>query len=160
VATRFRFRLESLLKLRHSLEQAAQRTLARALADLDQARLRLAQLRQARDGAVEARRTPPRQPVDLDLWRAVERYLVVLDRRITQAGSQVRAAEEQVAAARQALIRAHQAHLMLLRLKERRQEQHDLEESRAEHREMDEVAVLRYRLGPALPGAAAREMNP
>jgi len=160
VATRFRFRLESLLKLRRSLEEAAQRALARALADLDQVRGRLAQLHQARNGAVEARRTPLGQRVDLDLWRAVERYLVALERRIAEAGAQVKAAEARVAAAREALVRAHRAHLMLIRLKERRQEQHNLEELRLEARELDEIAVLRYRLGPSVPGPAAREGNP
>jgi flagellar biosynthesis chaperone FliJ len=43
---------------------------------------------------------------------------------------------------------------MLMRLKEQRQEQHDLEQAREDARELDEIAVLRYRLGPA------REVNP
>ena len=47
MAGRFRFRLESLLKLRHSLEEVAQRTLATALAAQEAIRLQLAQLRQA-----------------------------------------------------------------------------------------------------------------
>jgi flagellar biosynthesis chaperone FliJ len=34
---------------------------------------------------------------------------------------------------------------MLLRLKERRQEQHALEQLREEFREMDDMAVLRFR---------------
>ena len=152
MATRFRFRLESLLKLRRSLEEATQRALARALADLDQARTRLAQLKLARTGAVEYRQTPLGQRVDLELWRAVERYLVALERRIAEAGGQVKAAEAKVAAAREGLVRAHRAHLMLIRLKERRQEQHALDELRLEQRELDEIAVLRYRFGPAMPG--------
>lgn len=160
MATRFRFRLESLLKLRRSLEEAAQRALALALAELDQARIRLAQLQMARTGAVEARRTPLGQRVDLELWRAVERYLVALERRIAEAGAQIKAAEAKVAAAREDLVRAHQAHLMLIRLKERRKAQHDLDELRLEQRELDEIAVLRYRFGPATPGAAAREGKP
>lgn len=154
MARRFRFRLESLLKLRRSLEEAAQRSLARTLEALDQARGRQAQLVQAQAEAVESRRTPLGQQVNLELWRAVERYLVALEHRLAEAAVQVREAEAQVAAAREALVRAHRDHLMLLRLKERRQEQHDLEQGREDARELDEIAVLRYRLGPA------REVNP
>ena len=159
MATRFRFRLESLLKLRHSLEQAAQRALARRLALLDEARANLAQLLRTQVETVEFRRTPPRQPVDLERWRAVERYLLVLERHLAQGREKVREAEAQVQAARQELLRAHRAHLMLARLKERRQEQHALEQYREETREMDEMAVLRHRLNPASPGATAREVT-
>jgi flagellar export protein FliJ len=83
----------------------------------------------------------------------VERYLVVLEKRMAAAQVQFREAEARVAAARQELLRAHRAHLMLVRLKERRQEQHTLESLREDARDMDEMAVLRYRLGPAAQGA-------
>ena len=145
MATRFRFRLESLLKLRRSLEQAAQRELARTLAQLEEARTRVQELQRAQVETVQLRVLAPHQPVDLELWRAVERYLVVLEHRLQQARSRQREAEAQVHEARQELIKAHRAHLMLLRLKERRQEQHALEELRKEAREMDEMAVLRHR---------------
>ena len=79
MARRFRFRLESLLRLRRSLEENAQRGLARALAQLDQARTRLAQLRQDRMEALESRSLPPGQPVDLERWRAVERWVLALE---------------------------------------------------------------------------------
>jgi len=151
VAARFRFRLESLLKLRHSLEQAAQRTLARMLALQDQARAQLADLLRSQLETVEARRTPAGQSVDLDQWRAVERFLLVLERRILGARRQVQEAEAQVATARRELMDAHRAHLMLLRLKERRQAQHALETLREEARDMDEMAVLRHRISPAFP---------
>jgi flagellar export protein FliJ len=159
VAARFRFRLESLLKLRHSLEEVAQRTLARTLTLRDQAQNYLAEQQLAQAATVEARRTPTRQAVDLERWRAIERFLMVLERRIAGARVQLREAEVQVAAARQELLRAHRAHLMLVRLKERRQEQHALEALREEARDMDEMAVLRHRLGPAV-GPSGREVTP
>jgi len=149
VAARFRFRLESLLKLRRSMEQMAQRALARMLAEQDQARDRLEQLQSSQAQTLEARRMVPGQAVDLERLRQIERFLVVLERRILGARELLREAQARVAAARQDLLRAHRAHLMLLRLKERRQEQHALEQLRQEYREMDEMAVLRYRFGPA-----------
>lgn len=149
MAARFRFRLEGLLKLRHSLEEVAQRGLARTLVLQEEARIRLEQLQASYGTTVEARRTPVGQAMDMERLRAIERFLLVLERRIAEARVQLREAEARVAAARQELIRAHRAHLMLVRLKERRQEQHALESLREEARDMDEMAVLRYRHGPA-----------
>jgi flagellar FliJ protein len=160
MAARFRFRLESLLKLRHSLEEAAQRALARALELQAQAQAQLAQLQQSQTQTIESRRTPVHQAVDLDRLRAIERFLLVLERRIVTARTELRQAEFRVTAARQDLLRAHRAHLMLVRLKERRQEQHALEVLRQENRDMDEMAVLRYRFGPASPGPSAHEVTP
>lgn len=149
MAARFKFRLEALLKLRHSLEEQAQRNLARMIALQEEAQAVLSGLRQAFDHTVEGRRMEPNQVVDLPLWQATERYLLVLERRILQAAQELTRAQARVAAARQALIKAHRDHLMLVRLKERRLEQHALEAQRTEAREMDEIAVLRYRINTA-----------
>jgi flagellar export protein FliJ len=157
VAARFRFRLESLLKLRHSLEQAAQRALARTLELQEQARARCADLQRSQAETIESRSMPVAQAVDLERWRAIERFLLVLERRLAAAKEQLQEAEAQVAAARRELMAAHRAHLMLVRLKERRQEQHALEVLREEARDMDEMAVLRYRISP---GFQAREVQP
>lgn len=156
MAARFRFRLEGLLKLRDSLEEEAQRKLANQLALQEQAQAALAGLQQAQAATIEGRRLAPNQPVDLDRWRDTERYLVVLERRILGAAETLALAQGRVAEARLELIKAHRDHLMLLRLKERRQQQHTLEALREEAREMDEMAVLRYRIAHAantlLPG--------
>ena len=160
MAAPFRFRLESLLKLRHSLEEAAQQTLARRLVLQDQAQANLTQLHQSHRQTLETRVTPLHQAVDLDQWRAIERFLLVLERRILGAADQLREAQAQVAAARQELLAAHQAHLMLVRLKDRRHEQHALEQVRIEAREMDEMAVLRYRLKHGRQRTPASEVTP
>jgi flagellar protein FliJ len=149
VAGRFRFRLESVLKLRRSLEETAQRDLARAIGALEAVRAELARLRQAQLDTVELRRAAVGQPIDLLQWRSVERFLVVLEHRVNAAEGQRREAEARVAEARQALLRAHRNHLMLVRLKERRQEQHNLESLREEANAMDEMAVLRHRFAEA-----------
>ena len=82
--------------------------------------------------------------MDLELWRAGERFLVVLERRQVEGFERLRAASAQVAAARQALTLAHRNHLMLVRLKERRALQHAREQQLREALEMDELAVLRH----------------
>jgi flagellar FliJ protein len=149
MAARFKFRLEALLKLRHSLEEQAQRALARSIAAQEQAQARLAALQQSEHDTIAGRAMVPNQVIDLERWAATERYLLVLKRHLAQAAGALEAARNQVAAARAALLKAHQDHLMLVRLKERRMEQYALEVQRTEAREMDEIAVLRYRLNHA-----------
>ncbi|MBK9795193.1 MAG: flagellar export protein FliJ [Holophagaceae bacterium] len=144
MAARFHFRLEPLRKLREALEREAERALARALQGEREARAHLDALAAQRTATFEARRLASGQVLDLELWRAGERFLVVLERREIQGYEGLRAASVQVAATREALTLAHREHLMLVRLKERRALQHALEQQRREIREMDELAVLRH----------------
>ncbi len=144
MAARFHFRLEPLRKLREALEREAERALARALQAEREARAHLDALAAQRLAIFEARRLATGQILDLDLWRAGERYLVVLERRQIEGYEGLRAASAQVAATREALTLAHREHLMLVRLKERRALQHAQEQQRREILQMDELAVLRH----------------
>jgi len=154
LAGRFKFRLEALLKLRHSLEEEAQRHLARMIALQDEAQAKVDALNRSHLDTVDSRRMVPNQVIDLERLRATERFLLVLERRLQWAAQEVIEAQQVVAAARQALVKAHQDHLMLQRLKERRQEQHRLELQLIEAKDMDEIAVLRH------PFKHVREVTP
>jgi flagellar FliJ protein len=161
MAARFRFRLEGLLKLRKAIEEDARRAFAKTIQARDAIETRLRHLRQECMDTVDSRRTAKGEVVDLDRWRAVERYLVVLEHRIVQDQAELAEAERQVAEARKVLTKAHQGHMMLLRLKERRQEQHAYEAQLEEFRNVDEIAVLRYRFNTTRPPAAiASEVSP
>lgn len=149
MAVRFRFRLEGLLRLRKSLEEAARRNLAVRIAERDALQTKLQHLKLQHQEAVEARRLSPGEALDLDRWKAIERFLVVQEHRIVQTEQAIQEAEARIDNARQELTKAHQDHLMLVRLKERRQSQHDLEALREETVLLDEIAVLRHRLHPA-----------
>lgn len=151
MATRFRFRLEPLLKLRKSLEQQAQRELAKKMAARNDAEAHLKDLQQRQAEAIASRGLGTGQEIDLHFWADLERFLVVLEKRIIHARIELEEAEAQVVLARQLLTKAHQDYLMLLRLKERRQEQHHLEILHEEIREADEIAVLRHRFTEARP---------
>ena len=154
MSARFKFRLEGFLKLRHSLEEEAQRHLARMIALQEEARGKVGELHASHTSTLEGRRMLPNQVVDLQRWSDTERYLLVLERRIVWATEELNTAMGQVTDARAALLRTHQDHLMLQRLKERRQEQHTLASQRQEAQEMDEIAVLRHRLKRATAPAA------
>lgn len=144
MAARFHFRLEPLRKLREALEHEAERALARAIQAEREVRTYLESLAAQRLTLFESRRLATGQCLDLDLWRAGERYLVVLERRQVEGYERLRAASAAVAAAREALVIAHRNHLMLVRLKERRALQHAKEQQLREAIEMDDLAVLRH----------------
>jgi flagellar FliJ protein len=161
MAARFRFRLEGLLKLKKALEEDAKRLLAKAIQARNLIAAKLHQLEQEHHNTVDSRRTGQGERVDLDRWRATERYLVVLEHKMALIQTDLAQAENQVMETRKALTKAHQGHLMLLRLKERRQEQHAREAQLEEFREVDELAVLRYRFNTTRPPAAmANEVSP
>lgn len=144
MAARFHFRLEPLRKLREALEREAERALARALQAERDVRAHLEALAAQRLAIFEARRLGAGQILDLELWRAGERFLVVLERRQLEGYERLREAVAQVAQAREALTLAHRNHLMLVRLKERRALQHAHEQALREALELDELAVLRH----------------
>lgn len=144
MATRFHFRLETLRKVREALEHNAERDLAKAIRIEQEARAYLDGLAEKRLAIFESRRLGSGAVLDLDLWRAGERFLVVLERHQIEGYERLRVASAQVAAAREALVLAHRNHLMLLRLKERRAAAHAKEQERRELLEMDELAVLRH----------------
>lgn len=144
MAARFRFRLEPLRKLREALEREAERALAKALQAERDIRAYLESLAMQRNAIFESHRLLPGQTLDLELWRAGERYLVVLERRQLEGYERLRVASAQAAAMREALVLAHRNHLMLVRLKERRALQHEREQALREALEMDELAVLRH----------------
>ena len=161
MATRFRFRLEGLLKLRKALEEDARRAFARTVQARNLVEHRLRQLGQERADAVNARRVAKGEVVDLEHWRSIERYLVVLEHRIVQTQAELAEADRRVAEARRVLTKAHQGHMMLMRLKERRQEQHAHDAQLEEFRNVDEIAVLHYRFNTTRPPAAlASEVSP
>ena len=144
MAARFRFRLEPVRKLREALEREAERALARTIQAERDVRTYLESLAQQRLGIFESRRLAAGQLLDLELWRAGERFLVVLERHQLEGYERLRVASAQVATARETLTLAHREHLMLVRLKERRALQHAKEQQLREALEMDELAVLRH----------------
>lgn len=152
---RFRFRLEPLLRLRKSFEQEAQRHLAREIDARNAVEKEMKALQDKYKETIESRRCEPGEPIDILRWANLERFLVVLEKRIIRAGEMLREAEGRVLKARQDLAKAHRDHLTLLRLKERRQAEHDRETLQQEIREGDELAVLRYRF--ASPGTVDME---
>lgn len=141
---RFQFRLDPLLHLRASLEKEAERALARAMQAEREAEVHLEMLKRQREEAVVSKRTEAGRLVDLDRWRAIERYLVALERLSARAEAALQEARAASETCRESLRKARRDRLTLERLKERRRDQHNLEQLRLEANQMDELAVLRH----------------
>jgi len=144
MAKRFTFRLAPILKIREAKKKDAQRLLGRRMAELGLLQDRLRALEEARSDAFGRRRVQQGQPVDLGLWRSIERFLASVERRIEETDAEIARAQALVDEARKALTKAHREHLTLERLRERRMEQYSLEVAREEQRQADELAMLRY----------------
>ena len=152
---RFQFRLHPILRLREALEKEAQRHLAHMMDHQRECEASLDALATEREAVLDIRRVKLGATLDIPAWKAAERYLVVIDRRIAIAQNALAEAIKRVLDAHQALILAHREYLMLVRLKERKWEQHQLDTLRDEAKETDDLTVLRFRRAPKSPLAAS-----
>jgi flagellar FliJ protein len=144
MAKRFQFRLATLLKIREAKKKEAQRILGLRVAELMRLQDQLQSLKGQKTGAANTRRAGKGQAVNMEMWRSVERFLVSMDRQIATTNEKIAQAQVLVDNARKELTKAHQAHLTLQRLKERRQEVYDYEISLDEQKQADELAIMRY----------------
>jgi flagellar export protein FliJ len=144
MAKRFRFRLAPLLKIREAKKKDAQRLLGKRMSELQSLKNRLDYLTGLQHETLEQRRVGRGQAVSMELWRSIERYLVSVERKMNETNMEIARVQILVDEARKALTIAHREHLTLLRLRERRQEQHDYEVAKEEQQQADELAVLRY----------------
>jgi flagellar FliJ protein len=144
MAKRFNFRLAPILKIREAKKKDAQRLLGKRMGELKALQDRLQSLREAWNDAFGRRRAQHGQPIDIDLWRSIERFLTSVERRVEETNAEIAKAEALVDEARKVLTKAHREHLTLDRLRERRKEQHDQEAAKEEQRQADELAILRY----------------
>jgi flagellar export protein FliJ len=144
MAKRFKFRLAPLLKIREAKKKDAQRLLGIRMGELQRLKDYLNSLKELQQETAGRRRAGQGQAVNIDLWRSIERFLASLERKMNETDAEIIKAQELVDEARRALTIAHREHLTLVRLKERRQEQHNFEVALEEQQQADELAVLRY----------------
>jgi flagellar export protein FliJ len=133
---RFRFPLQTVLRLRGQLERLSRRTLAAAMASVNEAERRL---QFAAHGLSEcADHAQGRSPA-APLARALE---TGLRRNHLRAQNELRAAEANAESARADYLQRRQDLRSLERLRERRHEEWQTETNRAEQAELDELARL------------------
>ncbi len=139
--TRFRFRLETLLKLRRTARDARREELAQAYEaervlmeraqqladDIEQSRAQLRGV--ARPGAI-----------DVDALLAANRFELVLQAQRQQLAEQSRQLADEIERRRGLLIEADRAARVLERLRERKLDEHERRAQSQEIKQLDEIA--------------------
>ncbi len=142
---KFRFRLQSLLRLRELARDQRRAELAQAY----QAEAILAAQQQELEGLRErivqeqAKAAGP-GPVDVERLLECRRYEMLIHSQQRQLKAKQEMVEQEIQRRQQAAVEADRQVRLLERLRERQQQRHRFEEQRREIKQLDEAAQLRY----------------
>lgn len=142
---KFRFRLQSLLRLRELARDQRRAELAQAYqaeAILADHQRRLEEVR----GRLLDEQTAAAGPGPVDVERLLEcrRYELLVFAQQQQLAAQRKLVEEEIERRQQAAVEADRQVRLLERLRQRQQQRHQLDEHRRETKQIDEAAQLRY----------------
>ena len=145
MARPFRFKLETVLKLRKRKEDEHKRIVARRLRQLNVVRWRAVHIEHQIKQEVEAVRAGRTQgTISVQNIARGRHWLSYLQRTLLEARARVRVVEGQLAQERAELARVAKDAKALEKLKERQARRHEEEQKRLERRELDELAILRF----------------
>lgn len=141
----FRFRLETLLRLRVAERDQRRADLAKAIRaeEMLQNEDRAVAQRQA-DAVEHGRRLKSPGAADVDALLSAHRYELVLAAKRRQLGTQIAQVQEETERRRQVLVEADRQVRVLEKLRERQAAAHGQRASRQEARQFDETAILGY----------------
>ena len=151
----FKFRLETVLKLRKQNEDKHKRIVADRIRQLNAVRQRMAaQERQIALEAEAVRSSRARGTICVEALARGRHWLTHLQRSLLETQGHARVIKAHLAQERSELARAAKEAKALEKLKERQRQRHDQQERRAETRELDEMSILRFR--PSRPVGTKR----
>lgn len=141
---KFKFKLETVLKVKTRVEELRQKELKEAEVRRDGARLELS--RREKEAADTAMTYRKQLQADLDIRRANEyaRFLTWLNHRVELAASELQQCEAEVATARERLLLAAKEKKVLEKLKQKAYEAFKAEELNAETKFLDELGTEQY----------------
>jgi flagellar export protein FliJ len=141
----FRFRLETLKKIRESTRDERRRHLLEAQQAHDTLQTRLDELRNDLVGAKQlTSQTLSGGTVNVDRLLDDQRYELVLLAEQQMIRQQSKSVAEEIDRRRQTLVAADREVRVLERLRETQKERHDAETALREQQVIDEAATLRY----------------
>lgn len=148
MASRFQFRLETVLRLRRRRFEERERVVAARLRLMEEERMRIATAERAiAEAADKSRALQAAGPLDVASIRRQRGHMQVQHGLIGEAMQRLAEHEAQLARERAAMIEAHVALKAIEKLKERRYARYLEEVKRAETAEQNEAAINRYRRG-------------
>src|SRR6266568_8355663 len=142
---KFRFTLDPVLRLRRRLEEQAQIDLAGKQRCLERERCEEERARSALQRFHLHRAGLQRDPVDIRVLRAADRYAEALAHTLLLRQQRVRRAAAAVDAGLAELLQRRVERESLEHLRKRRLAAHNAEAERVEQQFLDEAAVLRWR---------------
>ncbi|MBX3394089.1 MAG: flagellar FliJ family protein [Phycisphaerae bacterium] len=142
---RFKFRYETLLRIRRQLEDERKRIVAARLQEIAETEShRQAILDRIRQQSEETRRALSAETVNVDELKFGRHWMLRLQRGVLEADATIVRQRAALAEERVRLAEAARAVKVLVRLKERRQAAYEMEMNRREQLELDEISVLRH----------------
>jgi flagellar protein FliJ len=141
----FRFRLQTVLKLRIAERDERRGELAKALRAVEILQERRQELGEEMRGNQEsARKLAEPGSANIDRILQTQRYEAILKGTLAQLVLQERQVSEEVDRRRQALMEADRQVRVLEKLAERKREEHQRQEQRQEMKLLDEAAAVTY----------------
>jgi flagellar protein FliJ len=142
---KFRFRLQTLLKLRQQQEDQKQRVVGALLTELnEQQRQALEMAAAVRAEGDRLREQHARGAIDLEWASHYRRYVTYMQQAINKRIEAVAQIQQRLARARQELAEAAKQTKILEKLRDRRKNRYDLELRRQDQREQDEIATRNF----------------
>ena len=141
---KFRYRMQSILKIKYQLENQAKMDLGRAQVRLMEEEEKLQTLIDRKEAYLEEGRRMRSKTLHVSELRDNSNAVSVMDEMIDRQKEQVAKAEEAVEAARVRLQEVMQERKMHERLKEKALEQFRREENAAEFKSVDELTSYTY----------------
>lgn len=143
---RFRYRMESLLKIKRHRERERQKEHAEALQKVFDQQEQLRRIDDSRSTMLDRQRDRQVGNLSLTYLQLCSRYLVKLKRDTLVGRETLRAYEVEAEKRRQRLVKASQERQMYEKLKERQKERFYKDADRRENKENDEIALNSFRL--------------
>jgi flagellar FliJ protein len=140
----FAFRLQSVLRYREFLEQAAQKELFEARAEQRRQQETIAALLHHRADAVQQCRECCRTGVTSDHYRVLKTYIDALDARLVRERKTLKVKTDAVAQRRSRLNQARIDKKILETLKDRNREKFRAAAEKMEQDRLDEMVLLRF----------------
>jgi flagellar FliJ protein len=142
---RFRFRLQTLERLREATRDELRSRLAEAFhAEQVIADQRAVLLQETVELAASRRRLMAEELVDVTRLLESQRYQLLLEAQSRALAKQAAQLAEETEARRRAVVEADRQVRVLAKLRERRKRQHDAAEQAAEAKRLDEIAAMRW----------------
>lgn len=138
---KFKYRLETMLKLKEHAERERQKDHARAMGDVHRQKVKLAEIGSSRDRAVDYQRRQVQTRLSIATMLSCSRYLLKLKGE-TMVGREALVSLERTAEKkRQRLVDASRQRRIYERLKEKQKERYYEEIEHIEAVQLDEVAL-------------------